>query len=178
MPYELIRFDVPDPATGASERLRIGELTLVLAYEKGSESHVDVSLERVGKIVYSTEINDLWNPNGWVAVSPDKQSFALSWSDGGAIGGFHTRIFVANGLGITEKSEGINEIQRVFSARHSCATRPNNYSAVRWLSNTTVLIEASVYDTGDCAQLGYTDRFVLNVAQAKIIQRVHVPDLP
>lgn len=178
MRYRSVPFGLPDAAPGASERLHIGPLTLVLAYEQGSDSHAKVSIQRAGKTVYSTHINDLWNPNGWITLSPDKHSFALTWSDGGAIGGFHTRIFVANGIGVLEKSEGINAIQKVFSAQHNCAARGDNYSAVRWLTNSAVLIEASVYETGDCQQLGYTDRFILDVPHTKIVRRIHLADQP
>ena len=175
LPYQQLTFDVPD---SGETRIPLGNAVAYIGYRPHSESIAQLKVFLGKHEIYSTMITDLWNPNGWIVLSPDHQWFAFTWSDGGAIGGFHTRLFEITQATVEEKTGQIKTIEREFSRLHFCRTRGNNYSAVRWLSNRELLVEASVYPTGDCDQLGYTDRFVLEVTTGKTVQRQHVPDQP
>ncbi len=119
-------------------------------------------------------IDDLYNPNGWLPISPDRKAFAITWSNGGAAGGWNTRIFSVDSQGeIIEKPPLMLMVERDFSSRHNCRTRGDNYQAVRWMDNDHLLVAASVYGTSDCGkQMGYTEGYLINSSTDKIERRL------
>jgi hypothetical protein len=164
--------DSPQPLIVA----HIGDLTVKARYVDGSEAPAIFTFARSGHVIDTVDINDLYNPNGWFTVAPGSKEFAITWSDGGAAGGFHTRIFRTDSRGaIEEETAPVQNVIRDFEAHHYCKTRGDNFLAVRWLTPHQLVLEASVYPTSDCgAELGYTDRYVLSVPDGRIERKVHV----
>ncbi len=106
-----------------------------------------------------------------VVWSDDDRFFAVTWSDGGAIGGFHVRVFRIDGDSVTELPAW-QRAWSVFKRRHWCETRGDNIQAYSWLPDPRRLILVlSVYPTGDCgAETGYTEAFVVDAATGDIQQ--------
>lgn len=154
----------------------ISDLTVEGRYANGSENHATFTFARSGHAVGKIDIDDLYNPNGWFTVAPDSKAFAITWSDGGAIGNFHTRVFVITPRGkIEEQSAPVRIVMQDFESHHYCKARGDNFLAVRWLTPHELLLEASVYPTSDCgSDLGYTDRYAVRLTSGQIEQKVHV----
>jgi hypothetical protein len=107
-----------------------------------------------------------------VEWSDDDQSFAITWSDGGANGGFHVRVFHLNGDSAVEwpatRSAWLD-----FKDRHWCRARGDNIQAFGWMKNTSdLLLVLSVYPTRDCGkEMGYTEGFVVDAVTGEIRNR-------
>jgi len=86
--YQEQKFELADPPA-ARTLATIGDLIVRANYLDQPGHEAVFKFWRDGKPIYSLTINDIYNPNGWFTVSPNRMRFALSWSDGGAIGGFH-----------------------------------------------------------------------------------------
>jgi hypothetical protein len=173
-PYKIMRFSVPD-APRSVLIANIGDVSIYGRYAIGSENDAIFTCKHGNRILQTIEVKDLWNPNGWLAVSPDKHTFAITWSDGGEIGGFHTRVFERTAQGFfAERPAIVENVIRDFEARHLCKTRGDNFSAVGWLDINHLILEASVYPTSDCGpDLGYTERYVVQLSNGTIQKRVH-----
>ena len=106
-----------------------------------------------------------------VVWSEDKNSFAVTWSDGGAIGNFHVRVFHVEGNLVTEWPTTQQAFDS-FKARHWCEARGDNIQAFRWFPDSQELVLVlSVYPTGDCGkELGYTEAYVVDAATGNIQQ--------
>jgi hypothetical protein len=121
----------------------------------------------------------------WIAVdhdgtldnTDDQAHIALTYSDGGAIGGFHVRVFLIDGNGVTDVSKCIDGAVADFKARHYCKTRGNNVSALRW-SRGGLLILTEVYPTGDCgSDFGHLEGYLVSVPQGKILEHMTLNQL-
>ncbi len=125
-------------------------------------------LYRGKKELLRAELKDL-SASTSVVWSPDGQSFAISWSDGGAIGNFHVRVFHLDGDKITEWPSGKIAFQ-AFKARHWCPSRGDNIQAYNWSSDSRLLVLVlSVYPTGDCGlQLGHTEGYLVDSATGRV----------
>jgi hypothetical protein len=98
--------------------------------------------------------------------------FAVTWSDGGAIGGFHVRVFQDNGSTFVE-TDTVDTAFRHFKAHHDCATRGDNVQAYRFENAQTLLLILSVYDTGDCGkEMGHTEGYFVRVSDGKILRTI------
>jgi hypothetical protein len=173
-PYKIMRFSVPD-APRSVLVANIGDVSIYARYAIGSEDDATLICKRENRILQTIKVKDLSNPNGWLAVSPNKSAFAITWSDGGAIGGFHTRVFERTAQGsFAERPAIVQNVIRDFEARHFCKARGDNFSAVGWLDINHLILEASVYPTSDCGpDLGYTERYVVQLSNGAIQKRVH-----
>ena len=174
-PYRIERFSVPDSPQSVLIS-QIGDFVVCARYANRSESDATFTLKRGNRILQTIRVKDLWNPNGWVAISPAENAFALTWSDGGAIGGFHTRVFVRTAKGdFAERPAIVQNVIRDFEARHYCKSRGDNFAAVGWVNPNHLVIEASVYPTSDCGpDLGHTERYVVVLSNGAIQKRVHI----
>lgn len=89
-----------------------------------------------------------------VVWSPDSRKFLISYSDGGAIGGFHVHIYRVRTDSVKEMSEPPVMAFKDFENRYYCKTRGDNIEGIGWTSNSAaVFFIASVYPTSDCAPI-------------------------
>ena len=134
-------------------------------------------LRRGKKILFRTALADL---SGSIRVvwSDDKKSFAITWSDGGAIGIFHVRVFHIDGDSVAEWP-ATQQAFDTFKALHWCKTRGDNIQAYRWLPDSKGLVLVlSVYPTGDCGKdLGHTEAYVVDAATGNIHQHWDIKQL-
>jgi hypothetical protein len=107
----------------------------------------------------------------------DRAQIALTYSDGGAIGGYHVRVFLIEGYGVRDVSKCIDDAVADFKARHYCNTRRNNVSALKWIRGS-LLILTEVYPTGDCGpDLGHLEGYLASVPQGKILEHMTLNQL-
>jgi hypothetical protein len=113
-----------------------------------------------------------------VVWSDDKRNFAVTWSDGGAIGGFYVRVFHIDGDSVTELPSTQAAFGK-FKAHHWCETRGNNIQAYDWLADSRQLVLVlSVYPTSDCGkEMGHTEAYVVDAATGNIRQHWNVKQL-
>lgn len=113
-----------------------------------------------------------------VVWSDDRHSFAVTWSDGGAIGAFSVRVFHVEADSVSELPAW-EKAWTEFKKRHWCRTRGDNIQAYSWLPDSKQLILVlSVYPTGDCgADLGHTEAYVVNAKTGEIEQNWSIKKL-
>jgi hypothetical protein len=127
-------------------------------------------VRRHGKVLLRTPLKDL-SASVSVVWSDDASRFAVTWSDGGAIGNFSVRVFQIAGDSVSELP-AIERATAAFSARHLCKARGDNVQAFGWLSKSRDLVLVlSVYPTSDCGKdLGHTEAYVVDSANGAIRQ--------
>jgi hypothetical protein len=127
-------------------------------------------LRRADKELLRTPLKEL-SASVRVVWADDSQHFAVTWSDGGELGGFHVRAFRIDGDTVTELPAAPKAFE-AFKARHWCESRGDNVQAHRWLPDSKQLVLVlSVYPTGDCGkELGHTEGYVVDAATGNIRQ--------
>jgi len=127
------------------------------------------SVRRGARTLFTFVIEDL-SSNAQVLWSPDGHAFALNYSDGGAIGGFHVRVFLMQGDTVTEALNAIRPAVGDFKARHYCKSRGNNVRALKWAGDSRHLVlMTEVYPSGDCGpDLGHAEAYVVAVPDGKV----------
>lgn len=137
------------------------------------------------KEVFRFTAKDLSSSSVWIAVDHDRAfdgthdqaHIALTYSDGGAIGGFHVRVFLIDGNGVRDVSKSIDGAVADFKARHYCKTRGNNVSALKWIRGS-LLVLTEVYPTSDCGpDLGHLEGYLVSVPQGKILEHLTLNQL-
>lgn len=107
------------------------------------EGH-EIGLIRVPEV--SADIMITWEP--------DSQAFAITYSDGGAEGAFHARIYRLDGHRIIEVPKSIKSALNDFQKQYYCRARGSNIYALGWTSDPSRLFLAvQVYPTGDCGEI-------------------------
>lgn len=124
--------------------------------------------------IFKKYVTDTSNPNGWLAVSDDRRSFAINTSNGGAAGGWSVSILRINDDGtVHDLSSSMKSVVKDFASHHHCAARGENQQAIRWQTNDQLLIVAEVYPTGDCgAEAGFGEGYILEASTGYIIRRL------
>jgi hypothetical protein len=120
-----------------------------------------------------------FNTNGVIDWAPNGHALALTYSDGGAIGGFHTRVFTVQGDSVTDVSKAIEPAIADFKARHFCKIRGNNVRALKWIGDWQhLLLWTEVYPTSDCgSDLGHIEGYVVNVPSGNIEKHLTLAEL-
>lgn len=105
---------------------------------------------------------------GW---SPDSSGFFISYSDGGAIGGYHVHLYRVVGNTLKE-SQAPTTVAKRFKTKHWCESRGNNLFFLDWTPDSKVaLFVAEVYPTGDCGkELGVYRGYVVRLQDRKILR--------
>lgn len=144
---------------------------------KGTETGGYFILKHGDKELLRTELVDL-DASVSVVWADDDRSFAVTWSNGGAIGGFDVRAFHIVGDSVSELPAG-QKAWDAFKRRHWCDARGDNIQAFAWLPDSRQLILVlSVYPTSDCgADLGHTEAYVVNAATGEIRQHWDIKKL-
>jgi hypothetical protein len=108
----------------------------------------------------------------FVKWSPDSKAFYVMWSDGGAIGGYHVRVFIVSNDQATE-SPAPKNVAADFAQHHYCKTRGNNLYAVRWKEGRKqLLLQPSVYPTSDCGkEMGFASGYLVDTETGEIKER-------
>jgi hypothetical protein len=137
------------------------------------------------KEIFSFSVDDIDSGSVWIAVdndpslfsTPNRARIAITYSDGGAIGGFHVRVFLIDGAGIADASRSIDAAVADFKSRHYCETRGNNVTALKWIRGDLLLM-TEVYPTGDCGRdLGHTEGYLVSIPRGKILEHMTLHQL-
>jgi hypothetical protein len=145
-----------------------GDLSYTVEVKDQDDSGGNLVVTRSGKELLNAPLKDL-SASTSVVWSNDRRNFAVTWSDGGAIGNFHVRVFQVEGDRIVELPT-VQKAFDTFKAHHWCETRGDNVQAFGWLPDATRLVLVlSVYPTGDCGKdLGFTEAYVVDAATGDI----------
>ena len=136
------------------------------------------SVLRRTQTLFTFAVKDL-SSNALILWSPDRRAFALTYSDGGAIGGFHVRVFQMQGDKVTEVSVSIQPAVDSFKASHYCKSRGNNVSAIKWVHDSKhLMLMTEVYPAGDCGpDQGHAEGYLVTVPDGKIERHLTLDQL-
>jgi hypothetical protein len=162
---------IPDSPVRA-KIARIGDVELQAEFGFRDEDGATFWFVRRAKIIFSFKAKDLSAPGVWIAVDPHQNKFALTYSDGGAIGGFHVRVFQIDNDVVTDMSEVVQRAVADFKSRHYCKKRGNNVQALKWIKGDLLLL-TDVYPTSDCGpDLGHAEGYRVSVPEGKILEHL------
>jgi len=137
-----------------------------------------VQLTKDGKFrvaVGKTILSDFGLPdvscNVEVGWSPDSSQFFISYSDGGAIGGYHVYLYRIVGRTL-EKNPVPTAVAERFKTKHWCESRGNNLFFLDWTPDSKIaFLVAEVYPTGDCGrELGTYRGYAVRLRDGKIVR--------
>ncbi|MFY9672916.1 MAG: hypothetical protein WB817_12285 [Terriglobales bacterium] len=105
---------------------------------------------------------------GW---SPDSSEFFISYSDAGAIGGYHVHLYRVVGNTV-EKSRVPTAVAERFKTEHWCESRGNNLFFLDWTPDSKVaFLVAEVYPTSDCGkESGVYRGYAVRLRDGKILR--------
>jgi len=164
---------------------RIGNVDLEAAFIPPNDDGARFWFVRDGKTIFSFTAKNLLASGVWIAVDDDVNPalgygydyIALTYSDGGAIGGFRVRVFHLDGDVVTDVSKAIRGAVADFRARHYCKERGNNVTALKWTKGDLLLL-TEVYPTSDCGpDLGHTEAYLVSVPDGKIQEHLTLNQL-
>jgi len=128
-------------------------------------------MRRGRKVLLTTPLKDL-SASVSVVWSQKSDWFAVTWSDGGAIGNFHTRIFHVVDEAVQEFPTVRNAF-RSFRSRHWCRVRGDNVQAYRWDESGAIVLVMSVYPTGDCGEeAGHMEAYFVRPTDGIVLRRL------
>ena len=141
-------------------------------------AHGRFFVRRGTRTLFTFVVEDL-SSNALILWSPDRHGFALTYSDAGAIGEFHVRVFVIDGDTVTEAPRVIQSAVDSFKTRHYCKSRGNNISAIKWVQDSRhLLLLTAVYPSGDCGpDSGYAEGYLVAVPDGKIERHLTLDQL-
>ena len=152
------------------------------AYQQGDMSYMvkedgEFTLHRGNKMLLSTRLKQL-SASVFVTWSEKNDWLAVTWSDGGALGSFHTRVFHVFEGGVSEV-DSVKPAYADFRSRHWCKTRGDNVQAYGWDRETgSLVLVTSVYPTGDCGKdLGHTEAYMVQPVSGAILNHLTLHDL-
>jgi len=178
-------FDAQIPEDPVREKIaRFADVDLVATFPRG-DAGATFWFVRANKEIFKFTAKDLVASNVWIAVdhnraldrSHGQAHIALTYSDGGAIGAFHVRVFLIDESGVKDASSSINQAVADFKSRHHCRIRGNNATALKWVDGALLLL-TEVYPTGDCgADLGHLEGYLISVPYGEILERLTLREL-
>ena len=168
---------IPDPPLRATVA-RIDDIELRAGYPHPDEDTGATFWFVIrSRTIYSFRTKDLFANEIWIAIDHGWKRIALTYSDGGAIGEFHVRVFQINGDVVTDISRMILPAVSDFKSRHYCKPRGNNISALKWI-NGDLLLMAEVYPTGDCGDdMGHIEAYRVSAPRGDIVERLTLAQL-
>lgn len=173
-------FEILLPEYPAREKVaRVADVDVEATFPT-EDSGAIFRFKRRGKEIYRFTAKDLVSSSVWIAVEnrTDNQAhIAFTYSDGGAIGAFHVRVFLIDAEGVKDTSGSIDKAVADFKARHYCKTRGNNVTALKWIAGSLLLL-TEVYPTGDCgSDLGHLEGYLVTVPTGEIIEHFNLSEL-
>jgi hypothetical protein len=105
---------------------------------------------------------------GW---SPDSSQFFISYSDGGATGGYHVYLYRVAGNAV-KASHVPSQIAERFKKGHWCESRGNNLFFLDWTPDSKMgFFVAEVYPTSDCGkELGLFRGYAVNLKEGRVLR--------
>ena len=169
---------VPLTGIGEGHDLTVGSAGLSVLFDR---EHGVFSIRRGTREIYRFKVDDL-DTNAEVLWSPNGQEFVLNYSDSGALGGFHVRVYqidIASDDKVTDASRAVQGAIRDFKKRHYCKARGNNVSVLKWTADSKgLLVMTSVYPTGDCGpDEGHAEGYVVSVPDGNIKRHLTLTQL-
>jgi len=148
-----------------------GHYTFTVDTKDKNETDGVFRLLQDNKILLSTPLRHL-SASVSVVWSPNDSGFSLTWSDGGAIGMFRTRVFLLE-KGLFVEKPITSFAFTDFKKRHFCRARGDNIQAYNWPSPNSILLVMSVYPTSDCgADMGHLEAYLVSTTNGTILQRM------
>jgi len=134
-------------------------------------------LRRKENLLLSTDLKDL-NSSVTTVWSPSSDWLAVTWSDGGAIGIFRTKVFHIE-AGRVSEAAGATSAFSQFRTKYSCPSRGENLQTYRWdVATSSFVFVMSVYPTGDCGtNLGHTEAYFVAPSNGKILRKLTASQL-
>jgi len=162
--------------TTESKPFTHGEYQYLVLTDKAA-TKATFQLTKSGTVLLSMPLKD-WSASVSVVWSKDDSSFAITWSNGGAVGGFLVRAFRISGNQVKEEPVA-KYAMRHFKVRHDCITRGDNIQAYEWSnSGDKLLVVLSVYPASDCGRdMGYMEAYWVQANNGAILQRLTLREL-
>lgn len=116
-----------------------------------------------------------------IVWSPDSKKLGVTYSDGGAAGGFHGHVYGLSGNGFVELPKPVEVAFDDFKKDRYCQSRGDNEYVLGWPEGSkAVFVVVEVYPTSDCGpdagtMLGYLmglDGNILHRYSTAVAQRV------
>jgi hypothetical protein len=134
---------IPD-APAKSDIALVGDIKLRAGFRGQGDEGATFEFVRGDKTLFSFTAEDLYSDSVWVTASGsvhaglafEAGNVAITYSDGGAVGGFHVRVFHIEHDLVTDVSVAINGAVVDFRKRHYCRPRGNNVTALKWVGHT------------------------------------------
>jgi hypothetical protein len=178
-------FDVEIPDHPEREKIaRVADVNLEAGFRTEDEGAIFWFM-RGGKEIFKFSAKDLYSSSVWIAVDHDRRldgphdqaHIALTYSDGGAIGGFHVRVFFIDGNGVKDVSKSVDGAVADFKSRNYCKVRGNNVTALKWMGGSLLLL-TEVYPTGECGpDTGHLEGYLVSVPAGKILAHLTLNQL-
>jgi hypothetical protein len=171
------------PYTG--ERVAItsvGDDRFEAAFDTDTERTPTFWLERRGERIFSFTADDLESGSIWVAAprGPNSDRFALTYSDGGATGGWHVRVFQIHGGGAIEDSGIVKKAMADFTSRHRCTSTDlsaNTY-ALKWIKeDLLIMAEVDPHPAFCGSEAGRIDGYRVSVPDGTIKEHLTLAQL-
>jgi hypothetical protein len=133
-----------------------------------SDATTNVSVRAFGH-TFKTRIGE-W-VNAEVLWSPDSRAFAVTYSDGGAIGTYHVTIVQVTSNGL-RYSEPVPNGRSLFVPQCFDAELPN-VAAIRWQNSDSsrLLIAIQVPPHSSCASMGTFHAFEISTTDASVVAK-------
>jgi hypothetical protein len=156
--------------SGAHKSFSRGDLTYTVKVRDEDDGGTFI-LRKGKRELLHAELKDL-SASVSAVWADDEKRFAVTWSDGGAIGGFHVRVFRIEEDRVAELP-AIDKAFAAFKSRYWCKARGDNVQAYDWLEDSRRLVLVlSVYPTGDCGKdSGHTDAYVVDAETGDVQER-------
>jgi hypothetical protein len=159
------------PFNNPSKKFHRGDITYYVT--PFSDTGGNFVLERNGTQLLSAELKDL-DASVSVVWNQASTRLAVTWSDGGAIGNFHVRVFEIDAKDADELPSTATAVTE-FKARHYCEARGDNTQAYTWIGNDELVLVTSVYNTSDCGpDLGHLEAYVVNASSGAILRHMNL----
>jgi len=148
-----------------------GSKVIVEKWDRNSDlPHSIVTVEAFGK---SFETDFASSPDCELAWSPDSRAFFVTYTQGGAVVYFVTKIFFVNAEGF-EMVEPTKEVAKQFmSVPHYCYWDEDpNLASIAWLGDSSrMLVAAEFLPHSNCEEMGMFRAYEITVPQDREIVR-------
>ncbi len=154
-----------------------GDLTYTVEVKPKEDTGGDFVLRRAGKELLRARLEAL-SASVSVVWSTDKRNFAITWTNGGEVGGFQVRVFHIEGDSIIELPATRAAIE-AFEDHHWCAARGDSVQAHSWLPDSRALVLVlSINSTADCGRdVGHTEGYLVDAPTGKIREHWSIKQL-
>jgi hypothetical protein len=119
---------------------------------------------------FCTDIGEMVNSE--VLWSPDSQAFAVTFSDGGSVGTYHTRIYIIEKEG-ARVEDPTGKVEKRFSSHKLVCFTPEapNIGAICWMgSSSRLLLAAEIPPHSNCDNFGTFEAFEVSLPSGRILR--------